>query len=97
MSDESDTSTNSPAGSNTGTNINLEEMAQKRRAADLEGRWPHKCDVDFYEQCDLLGLCSECSCIDTALATAEEKTKDYQNLVCRCAEIDEFIARCYWK
>ena len=96
MSDESDTSTNSPAR-NTGNNVNLEEMAQKRRAADLQGKWPHKCDQDFYEQCDKLGLCSECSCIDTALATAEEKTKDNQNLVCRCAEIDEFIAKCYWK
>ena len=94
MSDERDTTSN--AG-NTANNDTLEEMAQKRKAADLEGRWPHKCDEDFYEQCDELGLCRECGCIDVPLATAREKTKDCQNSLCRCAEIDRHIAQCYWK
>ena len=44
MSDESDA--NSTADTTSPAN-NLEELAQKRKAADLEGRWPHKCDEDF--------------------------------------------------
>ena len=94
MSEESDT--NSTAGT-TSPAINLEELAQKRKAADLEGRWPHKCDEDFYEQCDELGLCSECGCIDVTLATPLEKTKDCQNSLCRCDVIERHIAQCYWK
>ena len=71
MSDESDNST----ASTTDNSHILEDMAQKLKAADTCNRssWPHKCDMDFYDRCEELGLCVDCGCIDLAQATDEEK------------------------
>ena len=88
MSDESDVST----ASNTDNSHNLEDMAQKRKAAENRSAWPHKCDVDFYDRCEELGLCEDCGCINLVLATDGEKA-DEQHLLCRCDEIYEHITK----